>query len=304
MVQAPIFLSKEAIKGKIWSSYRGRRAGRQVKEREIYKCHYISTIERPRYENRGSPELHRTQKNISNCKVIRLDVSPGSKSAFVPSFLLSNDMSLVPEMDELRVVICNANFCFASITETWLKDHIDDNIVSISGYNIIRRDRKGIDHGGICMYVRDSIRFKVLHDFMNDEFEVLWMQMWPERLPRGIQSITVGTVYHPPSACKLLMRNYLYESMSKIEAQFSNCGVNLLDDFNKLDLSRIANAFGVKQVVPFPTRGQSKLDLFLPISTRFMTCPISCHRLGSLIMPQPWKCKSYLPKRSYCNRGT
>ena len=49
--------------------------------------------------------------------------------------------------------------------------------------------------------------------------------------------------------------------MSTIEALFSDCGVILLGDFNKLDLSRIANALGVKQVVPFPTRGQSKLDL-------------------------------------------
>ena len=230
MVQAPIFLSKEAIEGKMWSSYRGRRAGRQVKEREIYKRHYISTIERPRYENRGSPELHRTQRNISICKIVRPDASPGSKSAYVPSFLLSIVMSLVPKMDEIRVAICNANLCFASITETWLKDHIDDNIVSMLGYNIIRRDRKDIDHGGICMYVRDSILFKVLHDFMNDEFEVLWMQVWLERLPRGIQSLIVGTVYHPPSGCKLSMRNYLYESMSRIEAHFSDCGVILLGD--------------------------------------------------------------------------
>ena len=171
------------------------------------------------------------------------------------------------------MAIRNANFCFAGITETWLKDHIDYNIVSISGFNIFRRVRKDIDHGGICMYVQDSIRFKVLHDFMNDEFKVLWMQIWPERLSRGIQSIIVGTVCHPPSACKLSMRNYLYESMSRIEAQFSDCGVILLGDFNKLDLSRITNAFGVKQVVPFPTRGQSKLDLVFTNLNAFYDVP-------------------------------
>ena len=56
-------------------------------------------------------------------------------------------------------------------------------------------------------------------------------------------------------------RNYLCESMSSLEAHFPDCGLILLGDFNKLNLSRVANAFGVKQVVPFPTRGQSKLDL-------------------------------------------
>lgn len=49
--------------------------------------------------------------------------------------------------------------------------------------------------------------------------------------------------------------------MSSLEAQFPDCGLILLGDFNKLNLLRVANAFNVKQVVPFPTRGQSKLDL-------------------------------------------
>ena len=96
---------------------------------------------------------------------------------------------------------------------------------------------------------------------MSDEFEVLWMQILPKHLPRGISSIIVGTVYHPPSPCDFSMRNYLWESMSSLEAHFPDCGLLLFGDFNKLNLSRIGNTCGVKQVVPFPTRGQSKLDL-------------------------------------------
>jgi hypothetical protein len=34
-----------------------------------------------------------------------------------------------------------------------------------------------------------------------------------------------------------------------------------LGDFIKLNLSRIKNAYGLKQIVQFSTRGQSKLDL-------------------------------------------
>ena len=206
MCRVPIFLSKETIKEKRWPSYRGRRAGQQVNNREIVRRRCISTIERPRRVYCWSSQSHGTQRNISNCKYITPN-TPGSKLAFVPSFLLSNVMSLAPKMDELRVPICNANVCFSSITETWLKEHIEDTFVSIPGYNTIR---------GVCMYVRDSIRFRVLHDFMSDEFEVLWMQTLPKRFPRGISSIIVGTVYHPPSACDSSMRNYLCESMSSL----------------------------------------------------------------------------------------
>ena len=176
-------------------------------------------------------------------------------------------------MNKLRVAICNANVDFACITETWLKDHIVDNIVSVSGYNIIRRDRKIIDHGGICMYVRDLIRFKVLHDFMDDNFEVLWVQIFPQRLPRGISSVIVGTIYHPPCASDALILDFLYESLSRIEDQFPDSGIVLLGDFNKLNISRISYPFGLKQIVPFTTHGQSHLDLVLTNLKAFYDVP-------------------------------
>jgi hypothetical protein len=134
----------------------------------------------------------------------------------------------------LRHALCNANLDFVCITETWLKDHIVDNIVSVSGYNIIRQDRKIIDHGGICMYVRDSIRFKVLHDLMDENFEVLWVQIFLQRLPRGVPSVIVGIVYHPPSASDALILDFLYESILKIEAQFPDSGILLLGDFTAI----------------------------------------------------------------------
>ena len=90
----------------------------------------------------------------------------------------------------------------------------------VSGYNIIRRDRVTRDHGGICTYIRGSIGYDVLSDLMDENFEVLWVKIRPNRLPRGIPSIIVGTVYHPPSAIDFLILDYLYESLSKIEAIF------------------------------------------------------------------------------------
>lgn len=78
------------------------------------------------------------------------------------------------------------------------------------------------------------------------------------------------------------MRNYLCESMSRIETQFPDCGVILLGDFNKLDLSHFANAFGVKQVVPSPTCGQSKLDLVFTSFHAFYDVPDATVEVQSL----------------------
>ena len=123
------------------------------------------------------------------------DKPSGSFGLFVPSLLLSNVMSLAPKIGEIREVVHNANFDLVCITESWLKDHIDNNSVAISGYNVSRRDRTEAEHGGICLYVKESIRFKILDDMADENFEILWTQLRPSRLSRGITCIIVGLVY-------------------------------------------------------------------------------------------------------------
>jgi len=154
----------------------------------------------------------------------------GSKHLHVPSFLLSNVMSFAPKV---RETVCYANVDLVCITKTWLRDPIDNNVIAISGYNVIRHDRSKAEHGGVCMYIKDSIQFKTLEDLMNDQFEVLWTELRPSRLPRGITSIVIGTIYHPPSATDVPMLDYLYNCLSLIEARFSGCRIILLGDFNK-----------------------------------------------------------------------
>ena len=43
-----------------------------------------------------------------------------------------------------------------SITETWLKPHITDAQLHITGYNIYRSDRCHRDRGGSCLYIHES----------------------------------------------------------------------------------------------------------------------------------------------------
>jgi len=66
--------------------------------------------------------------------------------------------------------------------------------------NIIRRDRAESEHGGVCMYIKDTINFTVLDDLQDPSCEMLGAKLRPVRLPRGCNSIVVGTLYHPPSA--------------------------------------------------------------------------------------------------------
>ena len=73
----------------------------------------------------------------------------------VPAFFLV--ISLAPKINEVCHVDQNTNFDFVCITESWLKLLIQDSVVSLDGFNLVRRDRKKIMHGGVCTYIKDII---------------------------------------------------------------------------------------------------------------------------------------------------
>ena len=45
-------------------------------------------------------------------------------------------------------------FC---VCESWLKNHITDAQIAIPNIEIIRQDRKGRSHGGVLLYVHNSL---------------------------------------------------------------------------------------------------------------------------------------------------
>ena len=264
MVESSFFPIKRLFKGGIWPSYRGTRAGKQVKDRQSGQ-QQIQVISSGAAKH-VSPATNTTFKsrNFNNLITIPTKTqTEGSNYLHVPSFIVSNVMSLAPKIDEIRETVRNTNVDLICITESWLKDHIDNNVIAISGYNVIRRDRSNAEHGGVCMYIKDFIQFKTLEDLMNDQFEVLWTQLRPSRLPRGITSIDIGTLYHPPSATDTPILDYLYDCLSLIEARFPGCGIILLGDFNKSlfkKCSRLKACFKLNQIIDFPTRGANVLN--------------------------------------------
>ena len=166
-------------------------------------------------------------------------------------------MPLAPKLDEVSDAITYANLDLACITETWLHDHIHNNVISIPEYNLVRRDRIDITHGGFCTYIKKGLKYTVLEDLYDDKIEAIWLQLRPLRLPRGLSCIIIANVYHPQTDKGISdpeILHYPYDSISTIELRFSNCGVLITGDFNRLNTSRFRNAFKLKQIVKFDTR--------------------------------------------------
>ena len=152
---------------------------------------------------------------------------------------VSVEQSSIPNISEpvpsSSLAVLQIDVDLACFTETWLTDFVHDNVIQIPGYNVVRRDRLIGQHGGVCLYVKESIPFEILSQYHNDQFEVLWVKARPHKLPRGLSCIIIGSIYHPPSANDRNMIDFLTEQLSLIESTYYNCGLILLGDFNNLN---------------------------------------------------------------------
>lgn len=181
----------------------------------------------------------------------------------VPTIMLANVMSLAPKMDEVSEFILRAITPTWRLlqTETWLKDSVSDGVVQIPELAVVRKDRKVIDHGGVCAYIQEeNCRYKQLKDLnCCEDHESLWLYLRPNRLLHGFSCINASVIYHPPKADGPLFRDNLFRSLALTEARYPNCGLLVTGDFNRLNIDGLLNHFRLKQMVKMPTRKKLKL---------------------------------------------
>ena len=67
------------------------------------------------------------------------------------------------------------------------------------------------------------------------EFETLWLLLKPHRLPRDLNSIIIGVVYHPPENYDSALQNHITESLDCTLASYPNFGIILTGDFNQFN---------------------------------------------------------------------
>ena len=65
------------------------------------------------------------------------------------------------------------------INESKLDSAVRDNEVYIPGFEIVRKDRKinGRNGGGVCIYVRTDLNYRIRNDLDNDLLECLFVEI-------------------------------------------------------------------------------------------------------------------------------
>ena len=144
-----------------------------------------------------------------------------------------------------------------------VKDTVRDSHLCIPGCSFIYRNRTTDHHGGVGLYIENSIKFKRLDSLLDPDIEALWAWLRPSRLPRGVPCLIAGVIYHPyfnDSYRDAALSNYLSASLSSMEGEYLGCGFLLCGDFNRLNIRRLTTQFQLKQLVDKPTRGDQILD--------------------------------------------
>jgi exonuclease III len=85
----------------------------------------------------------------------------------LPNILLFNARSLFNKIDELMIIINQQNADVIMVTETWLTDAIPDEALHIPDFTIVWKDRPTRTGGGVAVYIRESLSFKIRPDFNN-----------------------------------------------------------------------------------------------------------------------------------------
>ena len=281
----------------ILKTIRGKRGGVRCNQLSTLRSNQISVINPSRRQGNvtdlkyGKRQTFVNYDNLLNIRPCptptrhKLDCATDmhKRPHFVPSILLSNTMSLMSKIDEIAHTVDITNPDIAAFTETWLNDHVPDELINIKGNQLFRRDRVNRPHGGVCLYVKTSIQCTAVSDLYNADHEVLWVSLKPNCLPRGFSNVVVGVVYHPPDAHNMSIKDYLGSSLETMESKYPNSAIIMTGDFNKSLLPMIQSTtrtYQLKPMIDFPTRGVNTLDKIFTNISEYYSTPSSLSPFG------------------------
>ena len=193
------------------------------------------------------------------------------------SFLHVNVRSLVRHIEEVKIVV--KKFDIVSITETWLNSKIPNEVLAVTGYNILRQDRVEGLHNckkrGIVVYLKKeiSVNANIVSEAstISDDIEQLWVAI---RQPNHKPTL-LGTVYRPPDGSVKLAIDSLNQSILVLDKLPPTTEVALVGDFN-IDYRKTTNPdcrllkeferkYNLVQLIKEPTRVTNRVKSMIDL---------------------------------------
>ena len=175
-----------------------------------------------------------------------------------------NIHSIPEKIDMLKEILLkfeeiNIEIDFILLCETFLKDHIQ-HLYRIPGYKLVSRNRQVLGKGGVAIYIRDHISFKIRNDlsvFHEGEFESIFVET------TGPNHTIIGEIYRIPNAPEIVSVERFEALLSKIQ-EISRHNTNIIIgtdqhfDYLKIDkhgnTADLFNSFISSNMVPTITK--------------------------------------------------
>ena len=191
----------------------------------------------------------------------------------LPKFLLVYARSILNKNEELEVIISQDRPDVVLITETWLSERVPDEIVNIPKFSVVRKDRPIGRGGGVQVYIRESIPYKLRLDLSNDQYECVWIALCPVWLPRSISRIGFACVYIPPSVNMETVNSfcdYFCYCCDKLKSESPSTAIIVAGDFNP-----DSNGLNIRTITRqcHIARGNALLDLVITDIHKFYEDP-------------------------------
>lgn len=211
-----------------------------------------------------------------------------------------NVRSLTANFDQFVSSVFN-RYDVITISETWLNAGILDEIINLTGYRLYRCDRATGRGGGVAMYVRGTLKSRLVRLGEVRNSEQLWVSV-----KSSTGHFAIGSLYRPPSFSAVDFLGELESVLCVLDPEhdhlllLGDLNIDLLDFENRLtkQLLNLLESFSLRQSVSEPTRCTSTSSKLLDIvahsnnlknvvSKVFNNCNISDHCLVSCLISTP-----------------
>ena len=135
------------------------------------------------------------------------------------------------------------------INETKLDSSIDDSLVQIDDYVIVRKDRN-VHGGGVALYIHQNVQFELMEDLTCEELESVTVQI----KNGNFKPFFFTSIYRPPgkpvsyfSELESLFGRLKSQNKESVIMGDINCDLNTPLDNNTKHFNNIRISFGHSQ---------------------------------------------------------
>lgn len=162
----------------------------------------------------------------------------------------------MPSLHDINYLIWNNSLDILLVCETWLGDCTSDELLNIDHFNIYRTDRNSRGKG-LCVSVKNSLRFEVIQTRQDFGWEQLWIKLTTRK-----RKFAIGVVYKPHNQNTNGFLDDFEDSLIDIRLVVDQ--IVCMGDFN-LDLLGLENnevkkfnlileSLSLSQIIDVPTR--------------------------------------------------